>query len=133
MAEERFEADWSRAGTALKAAELLLEKGYLEDAVSRAYYSIFHAARAVLALKGTDARTHTGVRRLFGTELVSGGDVEPEWAKIFARAQTARQSADYDTITELPRERADDVVLMARRFVGRMAEYLRSRGVELDA
>lgn len=135
MAHEQVEADWSRAQAALRAADVLLDNGLYEDAVSRAYYATLHAARAGLGITGASARTHTGIRRLFGTELVGAGLIEPEWAKVLARAQTARESADYDTVTDLPPERAADVVEQARGFVARIADYLRTHdvGAALDS
>ena len=41
-------AEWRRAQMALRAAQLLTAEGYPEDASSRAYYAILHAAKAVL-------------------------------------------------------------------------------------
>lgn len=40
-----------RAEKALKSAKLLVEHRQLEDAVSRAYYAMFHAAKAILFAK----------------------------------------------------------------------------------
>ncbi|MEM3871097.1 MAG: HEPN domain-containing protein [Nitrososphaeria archaeon] len=37
-----------------EAAKLLFEKGLIEDAVNRAYYAFFHAARAMLNVLGYD-------------------------------------------------------------------------------
>ncbi len=39
----------------LSAAVDLLEKGYYKDSASRSYYSIFTAARALLAVKQREA------------------------------------------------------------------------------
>ena len=41
-------AEWRRAERALRAAQLLTAEDYPEDAASRAYYAILHAAKAVL-------------------------------------------------------------------------------------
>lgn len=131
MSTGQVEADWRRAAKALRAAEILLEGGYPEDAVSRAYYAVLHAARAALMIKSVTARTHTGIRRSFGTELVSTGEIEKDWAKVFARSQSVRESADYDTATEVPSERAAEVVGEAHRFMERMGEYLKSHGFEI--
>jgi len=38
-----------RAGEKLEVARSLLEDGFYSDAVSRAYYAMFYAARALLA------------------------------------------------------------------------------------
>ena len=131
MALGQVQADWRRAIKALRAAETLSDNGLPEDAVSRAYYAVLHAARAALMSKGVTARTHTGVRRQFGTELVGAGDIEAEWAKTLARVQSARESADYDTATDLPEQRAAEIVTQARRFVERLGKYLREQHIDL--
>lgn len=46
--EEFVKASLKRAEKALKAARILFDNNELEDAVSRAYYAMFHATRALL-------------------------------------------------------------------------------------
>jgi uncharacterized protein (UPF0332 family) len=50
----------------LRAADLLVREGYREDAVSRAYYAILHAAKAALFGHDVATASHAGVRRMFG-------------------------------------------------------------------
>jgi len=57
---ERIKAELERAKEALQAAENLCEDGLLADSVSRSYYAIFHAARAVMLTKEIDPDTHNG-------------------------------------------------------------------------
>ena len=59
-------ASLERAEKALKSAKLLQENGEHEDAASRAYYAMFHAARALLFNKGISAKTHRGTISIFG-------------------------------------------------------------------
>jgi uncharacterized protein (UPF0332 family) len=42
----------SREKLKLDAAKTLLREGFIDDAISRAYYSMFHAASAVLLSEG---------------------------------------------------------------------------------
>ncbi len=49
-------ASLERAEKALKSAKLLEQNGELEDAASRAYYAMFHAARTILSSKGVTAK-----------------------------------------------------------------------------
>jgi len=72
----QIEAEWKRSERALGAAELLLQAGYYEDAISRAYYAVLHAAKAALLARDVTAESHNAVRRLFGKELVQQGVVE---------------------------------------------------------
>jgi len=74
--EIQVQAEWRRSLKAQGAAELLLEAGFYEDAVSRAYYAVLHAAKA--ALLARDIVSHTAVRRLFGKELVQQGLLEKD-------------------------------------------------------
>lgn len=59
-------AEWRRAGMALRAAQLLSAEDYPEDAASRAYYAILHAAKAVLFVHDIATASHAGTRRMFG-------------------------------------------------------------------
>ena len=47
-----------KAENEIAISELLLEHGMLNKALNSAYYSIFHAMRALLALKQLDSKTH---------------------------------------------------------------------------
>ena len=60
-----------RARSLLESATLLRDNDYLADAVSRAYYAMFTAARVALLARGIEARTQRGVRRVFS----SGSDL----------------------------------------------------------
>jgi hypothetical protein len=48
------------------AAEKLFQDGYCKDAVSRAYYAMYHAARAALSIVNVFPKTHEGVVAEFG-------------------------------------------------------------------
>jgi uncharacterized protein (UPF0332 family) len=62
----QIRAEWRRALRAHGDAELLLEAGFYEDAVSRACYAVLHAAKAALLARNIITESHTSVRRLFG-------------------------------------------------------------------
>lgn len=58
-----------KADKKLQVAVRLFESGDYEDAVSRAYYAVYHAAQALLLSEGEKAETHKGVVTLFGLFL----------------------------------------------------------------
>ncbi len=70
-----------QAEQSLQAAKVLLEKGLLDDSVSRAYYAMFHAAVAILYALGLRAKSHSGTINLFGEHLVKKGVVSKECQK----------------------------------------------------
>lgn len=115
------------ARRALEDAELLSDKDRVESAISRAYYAIFHAARATLYAQGSEPITHRGVKREFGRLIVKTGRVEMEYNAILQEARDQRQVADYESGEKelLPGvELARDIVAKAKKFVNRMSDMV---------
>lgn len=131
MRTEQISAEWKRAAKALQAADTLLSEGLTEDAVSRAYYAVLHAARAALLVHDQAAKTQVGVARLFGQALVEPGELEREWGRILTREQDQRAKADYNVDVEIGSQVANELLSDAHRFVERMAAYLESNDVVL--
>ncbi|MDO8871678.1 MAG: HEPN domain-containing protein [Methanoregula sp.] len=67
------ERDLTLAAETLGAAEYLLKGGYYNDAVSRAYYAMFYAARALLASRDLHPKGHKDLILQFGLEFVKKG------------------------------------------------------------
>lgn len=126
MAHSRdaVEASLSKAEQKLKAARFLLKGGFHEDAVSRAYYAMFHAAKACLRLRDLYARTHKGLIRRFGLDLVRTGDIERFYAKALIAAEEKREEADYGIERSITRREAEGVVADAERFVARVKGFV---------
>jgi len=53
----------------LMSARILLQEKHLKDSLSRSYYAMFSAVRALLALKEVDSSKHSGVISLFNQLL----------------------------------------------------------------
>jgi uncharacterized protein (UPF0332 family) len=109
--------EWRRAGQVLRAAQLLSAEGYPEDAVSRAYYAVFHAAKAALGVHDVSVTSHAGARRMFGLRLVRTGEIEAVWASYLAESADDRLAADYDSSISIPADEAQREVRRARRFL----------------
>ncbi len=107
----------ARGTDSLEAAEILLAAGKLADAVSRAYYGAFHSARALSLTLGEEPVTHAGVERLLHRDLVRGGALDPDVARLFGRLQKAGTDADYTSEIVFTRHGAEDEVAAARTFV----------------
>lgn len=77
-------------------------------ALSRCYYAVLHAGKAVL----------------FGKELIESNNIEKSYAIIFREEQDERLLADYD-ITFVPEpERVQERIEDAQKFIDRMKKYL---------
>ncbi len=106
-----------RARQLLGAAEVLRQSGYHADAVSRAYYAIFHASTALLASIGRTVRTHDELRAAIGEHFIRPGTLAPRYGRLLARTAADRNDADYNTATTFTAEDAGESIAAAREYV----------------
>ena len=122
--KERISAELERAKESLTAAQNLLEDGLFSDSISRSYYAIFHAARAVLLTKDIDSSTHNGAITMFGLHFVKDGLIEEKYGKIYNESKDVRELGDYMATKKFTREETKRRVAQATEFLGRMRKYL---------
>ena len=104
-------------------ANLLFEKGFYEAAISRAYYSMFHLAQAVLATKDIKRRKHSGVISALGEHCKPG--LLPDWlTKPLNKVFEERQVADYEYETSKNKEETYEIINQAKEFVNEIKPYL---------
>jgi uncharacterized protein (UPF0332 family) len=96
-----------RAASKLSAANVLLKEGYYDDAVSRAYYSMHFAARALLLTKDITPKTHKGLIAKFGLEFIDQGFIERVYGMALNVAKEDREEADYSIICGISTEEAE--------------------------
>jgi len=87
----------SRADTCLNEARALSAGAFPYGAASRAYYAVFHAARALLFSVGIEARTHKSIASLIGERFVRPGRLSSQMGRLVSRMQRDREDADYAT------------------------------------
>ena len=96
-----------RARRILDAAYHLFRGGFYEDAVSRAYYSMYFAAKALLLKRNITVKTHKGLLSTFGVEFVDDGVVEKYYGRALRIAEELREEADYSISREISKEEAE--------------------------
>jgi len=106
-----------RAHEKLEVTKRLLEEGFYADAVSRAYYAMFYAARALLAERDLYPKTHRGVISQFGLIFVKAGQFDREIFDFFVRAQEDREEADYGVLVEIEEEEVKELLEGAEDFL----------------
>lgn len=122
-------AEIAAARDALRVAEAALALGIRRDAMSRAYYAVFHAARALLLLEAIEPKTHAGVMRMLGEQLLRTGKLEASSLALVTRLHAYRQASDYAYAFDIDATDADREIASARAFVDQVAEAVEaSRG-----
>jgi len=97
---------------------------YYDDAVSRAYYSMYFAATALLLARNIQAKTHRGLVARFGQKFVEKGLVEKHFGRILRIAMELRSEADYSISREISEEEAAVTVDDAERFLAKAKEVI---------
>ncbi len=116
-----------RGDEALRAARHLLEGGFFNDAVSRAYYAAFHWARALLFLRGLEPKTHRGTVQLFGLHYIKAGPLTEETGGELAHLETYRELSDYRSSAHFSEEEAAQQIARAEHFVSSCRPVLESQ------
>ena len=110
----------------LDTARLNLEHGDLRSAVDRAYYAMFHAAHAALALKGgEEPKTHKGLLTQFGSKIIKAGYIGKDLGKALWDAYDMRQKGDYDIYADFGDEGVKELIERACEFIKAIRHFLR--------
>ena len=127
---DNIEYHVKEAENKLAAAKSLFENRFYKDSASRSYYSMYHAARALLLTKDISPKTHEGVIAKFGLEFVKKDIIEKYYSKARAKGKDVREIADYDVIAEITEEEAESVIEDAEKFLGRIKEAIREINIQ---
>ena len=91
------------------------------------YMAVFHSAlAAVRSATGTEPKTHSGLRSIFGELALKEPLLGSELGAFLAKSYESKDIADYETEYEVDRVSAEIVVSGAQAFVAKVVVYLRS-------
>lgn len=117
--------DWMHlAERALSATRTLLGNGFHREAMSRAYYAMFYAAKAAVVSEGIRASKHSAVVSSFGHLFIHTGRVPSHLHQALTRAFADRQSADYTPRWETTKEEVETRLAQAEEFVSEVTRIL---------
>lgn len=125
---KNIEAEVHCGDESFESAEILLAAGKHADAVNRAYYAVFHHARAMLLTVGEEARPHGDLARLLQRNLVRSGKFDPGMVRLFSRLQKSGQDADYIAEIVFTAKAVREEIESARHFVEASRALLRRDG-----
>lgn len=107
----------TRARHEIKEALDHLQRGYLETALSTAYYSCFYAIHAQLARLGVCAKSHKQVGIEFRRNFIKTRRLDKKYSQILNLLFQWRETADYVALPHIEKGKASDLVKMAEDFV----------------
>ncbi len=115
-----------RSREELGAATTLVEAGYFNAAVSRAYYACFYAAEAALLAIGESRSKHAGVIAAFGKHVVKEKGFDPDIARSLRDLFELRNRADYEA-DEPPADVVRSAIQEASQLVDAVTQWLDSQ------
>jgi len=113
----------------LEEAEILYKNEKYKAATNRAYYSIFHSMKSVIALDGIDFKKHSGVISYFGKEYINKGIISKELGKMINRAQFYREQSDYVDFYIISKSDCEEQIKTAKQLLKEIKSYLKNKGV----
>ena len=115
------------ADECISAAKSLLQSENYKSAANRAYYTIFHAMRAVLAFDKIDMKHHSGIIAEFRRLYIKTGVFDVELSKIISILSDSRNDSDYDDFFIVSKEEVIEGIHYAELFLNAIKEFLQSK------
>ena len=108
----------------LDAAKAMFQTNRYRVANNRAYYSIFHAMRAVLAFDGFDSKKHSGIIAEFRKSYIKTGIFNKELSTLIGLASEIRNASDYDDMFIASKEETEKQIKDAELFYNVIKKYI---------
>ena len=115
----------NKAKETLETAKMIFNDGKdFTSANNRAYYAIFYAIRAVLAIEEIDFKRHRDVLAYFNKEYVNEGKFPKMIGRKISQAQRVREDSDYDDDYEPSFEKTEQQINTAQELIDLVEEYI---------
>lgn len=111
----------------LETASENLSAGRYKAANNRAYYAVFTAIRAVLALDAVDFKKHGSVINYFSKNYIRTGMVDEEFEMIVRVASKSRKRSDYEDYYKPAKEEVEDNIDGAGKLLAAIERLIELR------
>lgn len=111
----------------LESARILLRENQLRDSLSRSYYAMFSAVRALLALNKLDSGKHSGIISLFNQHFVKTEIISRPAGRILKKAQQSRERSDYGDYVIVSKEETESQIKDAERLLSEIKAVLQKK------
>lgn len=113
-----------KARKKLTTARMNFDNDQYDDAVSRAYYGIFHAISAVLLSKGLHFSSHGQTIGEFNREFIKTKEFPSSFSETLTKLFRERQIGDYDIESYLDADIAKEDLEEAEKIIDACETYL---------
>lgn len=110
----------------LHSADVLFNDGSYKDSISRSYYAMFTAVRALLAMEGQDFSKHSGVISYFQREYIKTGRLDKKYSRYISKAFQIRNNTDYADFFIASQSDASEQLNRAYEFYDTIEKYVQN-------
>jgi uncharacterized protein (UPF0332 family) len=108
----------------LDESVVLLENNFLETAVNRTYYAMYHLLNALALKNDFISSKHGQLIGWFNREYVNTGKVERSFGKMLTRAFDKRMDSDYEDFVVLDKDEVEEFINEARSFLQEVSKLI---------
>lgn len=113
----------------LTDARLMLQNGRLKSAADRAYYAMFHAARAAVSQEVPRLpKSHKAVRTLFAKHFIATQRTDRALSRDLTFAFELRQASSYEVEADVGEDVVQQVIDKAEAFVAAVKKLVANGG-----
>ncbi len=116
-----------RAKEEYETAVVLLNAEHYRAANNRAYYSIFHAMRSVLAFDGYDSKKHSGIISRFRKQYIKTEIFPESLSDIIGEASEIRNASDYDDMFIASISETKEQIENAKIFLQYVSKFVQTK------
>ncbi len=113
-----------RAKETLKTAKVIFDIKDYKSANNRAYYAIFYAIRAILALERKDFKKHKDVIAYFNQYYINTEIFPKKLGHKISLAQSIREDSDYDDQYIASKEKTQAQIETAEELIDVVEKYI---------
>ena len=117
----------AKAAETLETAKRDMHAEDYASANNRAYYCIFHAMRAVLALQDMDFKKHSAVIAAFNRDFIHTGSFDRSFGTVINNASLIRNHSDYDDFFVISKAEVLEQIENAEFFLAGVKSFLEGR------
>lgn len=109
----------------LDTARINFEAHKYNAVADRAYHSISHGIKAVLALDGKEYKKHSDAIRFFNKDYISEKQLDVKLIRIIKTASLLHDIGNYGDYQNVSRKQASDIIKQAGVFHERIKTYVK--------
>jgi len=113
----------------MESAQILINNGMYDSAVSSSYYAVFHAVSALLASKGMEFSNHKTVINKYNEVFINTGLISSISFRSLTALLRLRLDSEYDPIIFISEEGANEAMKLAQMAIQDILKYCREHNL----